>query len=748
MPKNSRPTSCPIFPIPREMKPTSGGPVRLDERAVIAVPEHPSAHDLALARFLVAEASDQFGLALRIERCAALPPDAAAIVMGAISNPLVRACCEKQGVDITAASPGPEGYVLHARKRLVLIAGSDEAGAFYGLQSLRQLLAREGTGPGVTVPGLSVRDWPHKPFRGVRLYVPGNENLAFFRRFLRDFMALYKFNKLILEVNACMRLDRHPEMNAASVEFAKDLTYRRCNYPEPRNNTSQNSTHYDAADGETIEKAHVAEILALANSLHMEVIPEIPSMTHSYYLLARHREVAEEPTHRWPDTYCPCNPKSYELAFDVMDEYIEVLKPATIHIGHDEWFLLDKFICPVCKKRKRPELFAEDVVRVHNHLAAHGIRVAMWGDQLMTEVRPDTALSAEQVRRVIPKDILVFNWFWHDKKTEQNEGGAEPGENKDLKVQALGFKQIYGNMTPEITNWARRSEFESVLGGSPSSWAATNEFNFGKDLLHDFLKCGNLLWSTQWPEKSELELILAGLTPGLRRRMRGATEPSEDGDAVTPLNIAPAMNAAPGDGAESAGALPSALAKGEVGAGRKRFRLTDTRQAGGKRAVVVGVEAKPGSPFPGEVLGIPVGRDVTSLVFLHACAKPAQWMRSYHEIYNMPDTSQLLGWYEVVYEDGFIETIPLRCGVNIRECGGQLLYGADTVDCRASAKQAPANFFAFEWRNPRLGRVIRSVNLKGASGHRVCRMWHGVWNETAPENAIILLGLSVVERRP
>ena len=68
----------------------------------------------------------------------------------------------------------------------------------------------------------------------IRLYLPGHENIAFFRRFLRDFMALYKFNKVIMEVNASMRLDRHPELNAGWIDFARDLYYTQRYYSARR----------------------------------------------------------------------------------------------------------------------------------------------------------------------------------------------------------------------------------------------------------------------------------------------------------------------------------------------------------------------------------------------------------------------------------------------------------------------------------------------------------------------------------
>lgn len=71
-------------------------------------------------------------------------------------------------------------------------------------------------------------------------------------------------------------------------------------------------------------------------------------------------------------------------------------------------------------------------------------------------------------------------------------------------MQKWGFQQVYGNFEPVIKNFARRNELKGMLGGAPSSWAATTEYNFGKDLLYDFLGCANLLWSTNWPEERVL----------------------------------------------------------------------------------------------------------------------------------------------------------------------------------------------------------------------------------------------------
>ena len=123
-------------------------------------------------------------------------------------------------------------------------------------------------------------------------------------------------------------------------------------------------------------------------------------------------------------------------------------------------------------------------------------------------------------------------------------------------------------------------------------------------------------------------------------------------------------------------------------------------------------------------------------------------------IWDQPDTADLLGWYEVVYEDGFVATIPIRYGVNILEwnwdervSARDYCYSADAV---AVGSQAPdrVTFFAYEWINPRLGKVVQDIRLKGTTGFRGGS--DDFDNEMGPviaSNAVILAALSVVRKR-
>ena len=131
--------------------------------------------------------------------------------------------------------------------------------------------------------------------------------------------------------------------------------------------------NHDVADGQILEKWEVADLVKYIRKFHIEVIPEVPSLTHAYYLLNRHRELAEIKQAEWPDTYCPSNPASYQLLFDVLDEYIEIIQPQTIHLGKDEW-RMPVGICPLCKGKDNRELFVSDIRKIYSYLQKKGIR--------------------------------------------------------------------------------------------------------------------------------------------------------------------------------------------------------------------------------------------------------------------------------------------------------------------------------------------------------------------------------------
>ncbi len=184
---------------------------------------------------------------------------------------------------------------------------------------------------------------------------------------------------------------------------------------------------------------------------------------------------------------------------------------------------------------------------------------------------------------------------------------------------------------------------------------------------------------------------------------------------------------------------------GTVHAGSRVFNLVNASEHAGKCAIVV---ATGGQQTESEPAAIPLGDDVSSILFLHACSLPAQNDSAFRETWDNADTADLLGFYRFVYEDGLVETAPIRYGVNILEAGWgkkhsprNVAWQADLVDCGRSP-EGRITFFAFEWVNPRFGKRIKEVRLEGISGFKDFN------GKTIADNALILLGVSVVRKRP
>jgi hypothetical protein len=732
-----------IFPVPSYIQ-VHDGTFKLDGSVIILAPQRQTPDDEFLSGLLMAELSDKYGLQINIIRRSSVPENERFILAGDISNPLVKSYCRENGLLDTIKALGEEGYIITISDMNVVVAAGTQRGVLYGFESLRQIIRRGEESP--YIPVLVVKDSPLFRFRGIKLYLPGRQNIPFFKRFIRDFAAKYKFNRIILELNANMRLEKHPELNIGTVRFERYLNFSRLDRPPGLHNEFQNSSHQDNADGEILEKDEVADIVSYIRKFNIEVIPELPSLTHAYYLLFGHEDLAENLNQPYPDTYCPLKPEVYKIYFDVLDEYIAVIKPSMIHVGHDEW-RVEKDICELCRGKDYGKLFAEDLTRIHDYLKGKGIRTAIWGDHLLESVRNRDhqvwksstgyeykipgALTPEQVKQLIPKDILIFNWFFN--KPEN-----------DKQISDFGFQQVYGNFTPDINEWIKRITTEGLIGGAPSSWAATTETNFGKDQLMDFLGCANLLWSEYYLPVGKLTIMTEPLISDIYSDFRGSLLPSDAGSRVVPVDISSSFNSS------LSGVIDdndrSGLRSGTVRAGSQIFNLGYNPGSGNRAIVAARGKDRSGK---GSIIPVAINKDVNSIIFLHATAKEGRNSKAYRIIHNFDDTSELLGWYEVIYDDGFVETIPVRYGMNIldwrwekrtidNEADGkgnnqnQYAYMARAVECSGN-KSGPVSFFACEWENTRPGKTVRAINLKPAA------------YEGKNENAIILLAVSITE---
>ena len=435
---------------------------------------------------------------------------------------------KKRGKEGLKKLKNEESYFLDTTKSPFIIASSSEKGIWWGIQSLIQLKEENEW------IRAKVWDEPAFPVRGMHLYLPSRKNISFFKKWLK-LLSRLKYNTLFLEVGGGMEYKKHPEINKAWEKLVKDIRKaggeirlrEKLIFPK-------DSMHPEIAGGSYLTQEEVRELVEYARSLRLEVIPEVQSLSHCYYLCCAHPEIAERKDDPYPDTYCPFHPYTYPLLFDVLEEVIEVFKPRMIHMGHDEWYQVG--ICPRCKNKDPAFILSYDVKKIHHFLSAHGVKMAIWGDKLMNiivggknhggrsipgkNIRGDTYPATE----MIPKDILILDWYWWiDTLSEKY-------------VSSYGFDEIFGNFHP-LLFYKSEERFSSpnVKGGEVSSWCEVEEEAFAYlGIIQNVLFSASAFWWKNYAdrEKETIYRKVKEIIPQVRRFMGGLEVPEGEEETL------------------------------------------------------------------------------------------------------------------------------------------------------------------------------------------------------------------------
>ncbi len=702
----------PVWPIPREIKLENER--LLLTNATIVVP----AGDRQLqfpGRLLAELIADQYMVVIPVSVGKA-PEGKTPIFVGEISTPLIS---EASSQTISKTNPGAEGYWLQIGARGAVIAGCDYRGTLYGVSSFIQLVHFWGH-QSVAVWQATIKDWPFLPVRWVHVYVPGKEMLPFARRYFRDFLLRYKFNGIIMEIGGGVRLDSHPEISTGwqrtvSEWYAHGETIFKIGEGIPLGTANRfaASCHFGVGGGSYIEKDDLRSLANLAADYGLEITPEVQSLSHSYYIASAHRELAEDPDMPWPDSYCPSNPGSYKLLFEMMDEIIDLVHPKRIHIGHDEWRA--GAFCPRCQGKDPGELFGQDVLKIQNHLQEKGIETWMWGDHFVdwhnrfgrktTEggvVRYEHAdtRSARDIVAAATNRIHITNWS---------------DERGDATFKKLGWKFIIGNFHGSSEkDWPSRVERGGVMGGEISSWCALDEFELGKLNIPEATYAINLLWSSQYPDKAAALEQVGLLMPKIRRDLAAAPPPSLKANPIRfeVLDIRSAFNHSPrGDTWDLSG-----LKTGQGYYNDLPYEIVDPEQMSGNNCVLV---ARQKGEDPLEA-NLPVQGRWASLLFLQtATAKGRESVHAGDQTHFPHESSELLGFYEVRFADGVTLLHEIRYDENLAKWDTSFdepYYLTRAISAGKLPDGRPAVLWASEWKNPRPDVPITSIRMVGSPG--------------------------------
>lgn len=203
-----------------------------------------------------------------------------------------------------AKGADPESYTMTVSGGRVNISGPASSGVFYGTRTLKQEVHA-----GATAPEGVVRDAPAKPRRGFMLDIA------------RKYFTASWIEDRVRELGDL-------KYNELGLHFSDDQGFR-----------IQSDTHPEIVSKEHLSKAQVRDIIKLAESRHITVVPEIDSPGHLGAVIAAHpdlqlRNAQGVATKGAVDI---SKPASAKIVDELLNEYAGLFPGKQWNLGGDEY---------------------------------------------------------------------------------------------------------------------------------------------------------------------------------------------------------------------------------------------------------------------------------------------------------------------------------------------------------------------------------------------------------------------------
>jgi len=435
-------------------------------------------------------------------------PDAGAVACGSIRFLLgipeeIRAMVEEQG---KMAGSDEEYVLILGRESFVYAPGP--LGFLRALSTLMQRSVSGGIREGM------IYDYPACPERGYRVFLPGSDTFEDFKKMV-DLLVYFKIKSLIVEIGGAMEYKRHPKINEKWVEYCRDANSYSGRVDEIQygQGWEKNIIHCENGDGGYISQEKCRELASYCRERGIEIIPEVPTLSHADYICLAYPEIAERDNDPYPDTYCPSHPKTYGIVFDILDEVMDVFQPKRINIGHDE--LYTACVCERCRDKSPADIYAEDVTKISEYLAKRGVGTMMWGEKLLRArwderdgVKVGGWFDEKDHRGIVykipdlyecadkmPKGITYLNWYYVF------------GDHLDDEYHSRNYPVVFGNFTVASCKNFRARIRRGVLGGYVSNWG-TNAWELMQKnhALFDLASAALALWSDRYDDNMLKEL--------------------------------------------------------------------------------------------------------------------------------------------------------------------------------------------------------------------------------------------------
>jgi hexosaminidase len=312
------------------------------------------------------------------------------------------------------AIPQNEGYQLEIFPNEVKLSAREDAGLFYGVQTLKQLLFHAKPpqgGASCALPCLKIVDYPRFPWRGMHLDVSRHFYPKEFIKQYIDVLAMHKMNvfhwHLTDDHGWRIEIKHYPRLT----EFGA--------WREPRD---ADSWLYDKNRSMDIKKRtyggfytqqDVREVIEYARQRHVTILPEIEMAGHAMAALDTYPELSctgkpylppDPPITEFNEftaPFCAGNEKTFVFLENVLSEVMELFPNPYIHVGGDEAKKTFWQACPKCQARMRTEglkdidqLQSYFMKRIGKFVSSKNRRMIGWDEILQGGLAPEAAVMS------------------------------------------------------------------------------------------------------------------------------------------------------------------------------------------------------------------------------------------------------------------------------------------------------------------------------------------------------------------
>ena len=335
-----------------------------------------------------------------------------------------------------------EGYVLVTEKEMAHVVAASDAGVFYAMQTLKQLMRTDEAQPRIQTA--VIRDWPAMRYRGFQ------DDLS------RGPVPTFEFQKKQLRTLAAYKI------NVFSPYFEHTLEYK--------------GNPLIAPPGGAMTREEAKALVAYAKRYHIEVIPEQEAFGHLHHVLKYDiYSGAAETDHG--HVLAPGDPNSLPLIKSWFAELDSIFPSKFVHIGADETFELgmgrtkDRV-----QKDGLAKVYLDFLGAIDAALKPNGKRLLFWGD---------IAGNAPALVKTLPHDMVAVAWnYWsYDKFDGSLKPFIDAGMETWVAPGVSAWNRVYPNNDVALRNiqgFVRDGQRLGSTGMLNTTWADDGEALFNQ----------------------------------------------------------------------------------------------------------------------------------------------------------------------------------------------------------------------------------------------------------------------------